>query len=118
MPYRSVVSRELAELLGVLAHPHRLRIVEELRGGELDVGTLKDILQISHSGASQHLALLRAHRLVLERREGRHVFYHLRHPELAAWLLEALTFIEGDAEASQQLRHDVRRARAKWSALG
>jgi DNA-binding transcriptional ArsR family regulator len=118
MPSSSVVSRELAELLGVLAHPHRLRIVEELRGGELDVGTLKEILEISHSGVSQHLGLLRVHRLVVERREGRHVFYRLCRPELAIWLLDGLTFIEGDAEASQQLRHDVRRARAEWSALG
>jgi DNA-binding transcriptional ArsR family regulator len=118
MPHRSVVSRELAELLGVLAHPHRLRIVEELRGGELDVGALKDILAISHSGVSQHLGVLRAHRLVVERREGRHVFYRLRYPELATWLLEGLTFLEIDAEAAQSLRHDVRRARAEWSALG
>ncbi len=118
MPYRSVVSREMAELLGVLAHPHRLRIVEELRGGELDVGALKDILGISHSGVSQHLALLRAHRLVVERREARHVFYRLRHPELAVWLLDGLRFIGSDAEASQQLREDVERARADWSALG
>ena len=118
MPHRSVVSRELAELLGVLAHPHRLRIVEELRAGELDVGALKDILEISHSGVSQHLSVLRAHRLVTERREGRHVFYRLCHPELASWLLDGLTFLESDAEASQQLRQDVRRARAEWSALG
>ena len=118
MPYRSVVSRELAELLGVLAHPHRLRIVEELRGGELDVGALKDLLEISQSGVSQHLALLRAHRLVAERREGRHVFYRLCHPELAVWLLDGLTFLEGDAAASQQLRQDVQRARAEWSTVG
>lgn len=116
MPYRSVVSRELAELLGVLAHPHRLRIVEELRGGELDVGALRDLLAISQSGVSQHLAVLRAHRLVAERREGRHVFYRLRRPELAHWLLDGLAFIEHDVEASRQLRLDVRRAREKWSA--
>jgi DNA-binding transcriptional ArsR family regulator len=115
MPYRSVVSRELAELLGVLAHPHRLRIVEELRGRELDVGSLKGLLEVSHSGVSQHLALLRAHRLVAERREGRHVFYRLCQPELASWLLDGLTFLESDVASSQQLRRDVRRARADWS---
>ena len=118
MPHRSVVSRELAELLGVLSHPHRLRIVGELRAGELDVGALRDILEISHSGVSQHLGVLRAHRLVVERREGRHVFYRLRRPELAAWLLEGLPFIGGGAAASQRPRRDVRRARAEWSALG
>ncbi len=116
MPYRSVVSRELAGLLGVLAHPHRLRIVEELRTGELDVGAIQALLDIAQSGVSQHLAVLRAHRIVAERREGRHVFYRLRQPELADWLLDGLAFIEHDVEASRQLRHDVRRARAKWSA--
>jgi DNA-binding transcriptional ArsR family regulator len=116
VPFRTVVSRELAELLSVLSHPHRLRIVEELGTGELDVGQLQALLGISHSGVSQHLSVMRAHRLVMERREGRHVFYRLRDPELAAWLLDGLTFLESDASSSQQLRRDVRRARAKWAS--
>lgn len=115
MPYRSVVSRELAELMGVLSHPHRLRIVEELRAGELDVGALKDLLGTTQSAVSQQLALLRAHRIVVERREGRHVYYHLRQPELAAWLLDGLAYIGGHDADSEQLRRDVARARADWS---
>jgi DNA-binding transcriptional ArsR family regulator len=118
MPNRSVAGRELAEVLGVLSHPHRLRIVEKLRGGELDVRASRDVLEISRPGGSQHLGGLRAHRLVVERRERRHVFYRFRRPELAAWPPDGLPFIGGDAAASQQLRRDVRRARAEWSALG
>ena len=34
MPHRVLVAKELAELLGVLAHPNRIRIIEELREGE------------------------------------------------------------------------------------
>ncbi len=34
MPHRVLVTKELAELLGVLSHPHRIRIVEELRDGD------------------------------------------------------------------------------------
>ena len=71
MPERTLVTKELAQLLGVLSHPHRIRIVEELRAGECDVKSLQELLGISHAGVSQHLALLRAHRLVEERREGR-----------------------------------------------
>jgi hypothetical protein len=52
---------------------------------------------------------------VAERREGRHVFYRLCQPELASWLLDGLTFLESDVASSQQLRRDVRRARADWS---
>lgn len=115
MPFRAVVSRELAELLGVLSHPNRLRIVEELGSGEMDVGQLQALLGISHSGVSQQLAVMRAHRLVVERRDGRHVFYRLRDPNLATWLLDGLAFLESDVASSQQLRRDVRRARAKWT---
>ena len=89
MPHRVLVTKELAELLGVLSHPHRIRIVEELRDGERDVNSLKVALGINHSGVSQHLMVLRASRLVSERREGRHVFYQLRQPDMAGWLMEA-----------------------------
>ncbi|MCP6768773.1 metalloregulator ArsR/SmtB family transcription factor, partial [Klebsiella pneumoniae] len=64
MPHRDLVTKELAELLGVLAHPHRIRIIEELRDGEHDVNSLQQVLGISHSGVSQHLMVLRASRLV------------------------------------------------------
>ena len=73
-------------MFSVLAHPHRLRIVEELGSDERDVASLQSALGISHSGVSQHLSQLRALELVIERREGRHVFYRLMHPELAAWI--------------------------------
>src|SRR5260370_39295740 len=78
MPEPFLVTKELADLLGVLAHPHRIRIIEELREAERDVNTLQAALGISHSGVSQHLSVLRAHRLVAERRGGGHGFYHLR----------------------------------------
>ena len=69
-----------------MAHPHRIRIVEELRRAELDVNTLQAILEISHSRVSQHLSVLRLNHVVLERRQGRHVFYRLKNLQLAHWL--------------------------------
>jgi DNA-binding transcriptional ArsR family regulator len=116
MPHRVLVARELADLLGVLAHPHRIRIVEELRDGERDVKSLQAALGISHPGVSQHLMLLRAHRLVSERRQGRQVFYHLTHPNLAAWLTEAMRFLEEERVVTQQLRKAIKKARAAWAA--
>lgn len=116
MPHRVIVAKELAELLGVLAHPQRIRIVEELRDGERDVNSLQAALGITHSGVSQHLSLLRAHRLVRERRQGRQVFYHLRQPELAAWLTEAMRFLEDESTAAEQLRDAIIKTRAAWAA--
>ncbi|HEY9786503.1 MAG TPA: metalloregulator ArsR/SmtB family transcription factor [Candidatus Obscuribacterales bacterium] len=110
-----LVTKELSELLGVLAHPCRLRIVEELRAGEKDVNALSETIGIAHSGMSQHLSILRAHKLVAERRQGRNVFYHLRYPGLASWLLEGLEFITPDADNFQQLRSAVRKAKKAWS---
>lgn len=114
MPQRALVAKELATLLGVLAHPHRVRIVEELREREQDVNSLRDILGIAHSGVSQHLGVLRAHRIVEERREGRHVFYHLRQPELASWLTVGLRFLEGDREAHEQFLAALEHVRGLW----
>ncbi len=114
MPHRVLVTRELAELLAVLGHPHRIRIIEELRDGECDVNSLRDALGISHSGVSQHLMVLRAHRIVCERRQGRRVFYRLRHPAMASWLLDATEFLEQESEALE-LREAIRKARQAWA---
>jgi DNA-binding transcriptional ArsR family regulator len=116
MPHRVLVTKELAEFLGVLSHPHRIRIIEELRDGELDVNSLQAALGISHSGVSQHLMLLRANRLVSERRQGRQVFYQLRHPEIAFWLMEATRFLEQGTVAAEQLREAIDKTRQDWPA--
>ena len=115
MPHRALVSKELADFLGVLSHPHRIRIIEELRDGEHDVNSLQEALGISHSGVSQHLMLLRANRLVSERREGRRVFYQLLQPEIAGWLLEATRFLEKGAVSAEELRKAINKTRKEWA---
>ena len=115
MPFRSHASQQLAEMLSVLDHAHRLRIVEELGTGELDVASLAALLQITSSGTSQHLSKLRARRMVLERRDGRHVHYRLANPQLAQWLLDGLRLLEADPESSRDTKRDLRRARELWS---
>lgn len=115
MPHLALVTKELAEFLGVLSHPHRIRIIEELRDGEQDVASLQQLLGISHSGVSQHLMVLRANRLVSERREGRHVFYQLRQPEIAAWVLEATRFLERETVEGDQLRKAISKTRKEWA---
>ena len=114
MPERQLVAKEMAGLLGVLSHPARIRIIEELRDGEMDVTTLQEQLGISHTGVSQHLSLLRAHRLLAERREGRHVFYRLRQPELAAWLLDGLRFLEAGQSDLERFHEAAERVRSIW----
>lgn len=114
MPARAIIAKELATLLGALAHPQRIRIIEELGGGECDVNTLQQELGISHSGVSQNLAILRAHRLVIERREGRRVIYRLAHPDLAGWLLHGLDFLEHEFAQGDQVRGLLDSVRLQW----
>ena len=113
-PY--LVTKELADMLGVLSHPHRIRIIAELRDEERDVNSLQLVLGINHSGVSQHLSVLRAHRLVVERRQGRHVFYHLAQPKLARWLLDGVEFIGGSADVAENVRQAIEQVRAQWAS--
>jgi DNA-binding transcriptional ArsR family regulator len=114
MPSRIVVSRELAELLKLLAHPDRLRMIEELRHGEKDVTSIAAALDLPSTRISQHLAPLRAHRLVEDRREGRNHFYRLTQPAIAAWIVEALEFLDVRSRLDENAH--IERVRELWTA--
>ncbi len=67
-----------AEIFQALAHPTRIAMVEALRHGELSAGELVDKLEIEQANASQHLSILRAKMIVVNRKVGNQVFYSLR----------------------------------------
>ena len=115
MPHRKLASRELAELFGALAHPERLRIIEELRSRECDVTTLATLLEVSPARASRHLALLRTHRLVQERQVGRRVYYALPEPALALWAAHGLAFVEARLDATAEIHDAAVRSRTEWT---
>lgn len=116
MPTRTIAARELAKFFGLFSHPDRVRIVEELRDRERDVNALQEALGVSHSRTSQNLAILRTNRVVAERRDGRHVFYRLTHPEVADWVLGGLRFVEADLADVVQRRLAIEAARQVWNA--
>jgi len=114
MPDRKVVAKELADIFKITANPDRIRMIEELRYGEKDVNTLQEVLELPGPRVSQHLALMRAHRIVEERRDGRHHYYHLTQPEIADWIVEGLNFLEGRMAGVSKAA--ITKARKKWSA--
>ena len=67
-----------AEIFHALAHPTRIAIVEMLRDGEMSAGQLIEKLELEQANASQHLAVLRAKQIVVNRKEGNQVFYSIR----------------------------------------
>ena len=71
-----------SEIFQALAHPTRIAIVEALRDGELSAGQLIERLGIEQANASQHLAILRAKHVLVNRKAGNQVFYSIRDPAL------------------------------------
>ena len=72
--------RQHARLLKVLAHETRLMIVDRLSRGECSAGELVELVAADQTTVSKHLALLRAHGIVEDRREGNSVIYRLLTP--------------------------------------
>jgi len=71
-----------AEIFQALAHPTRIAMIEALRAGEMSAGKLMEQLELEQANASQHLSVLRAKRIVVNRKVGNQVFYSLRDPVL------------------------------------
>lgn len=85
----------LAELLGLLADPSRLRMLMALRSaGELCVCDLAAAAGMRESAASHALRLLRAHRVVSVSRRGRMAFYRLDDGHIAALLDVSLSHLD------------------------
>jgi DNA-binding transcriptional ArsR family regulator len=69
-----------ARILKALANPARLRMVDHLASGECSVSGLTALVGLDQSTVSKHLAVLRSHGIVADRREGNVVFYRLLTP--------------------------------------
>lgn len=71
------VLRRAAEIIKLLGHPERLKIVEVLESGEAAVSEIQDQLGLAQAIVSQHLAKLRGANVVAARRDGVRVYYQL-----------------------------------------
>ncbi|HEX6813368.1 MAG TPA: metalloregulator ArsR/SmtB family transcription factor [Planctomycetota bacterium] len=78
-------SVDAVQVFRALGHPARLRIAEELAHGERCVADLVDLVVLSWSTVSRHLALLRAAGIVRDQKRGNQVFYSLALPCVATF---------------------------------
>lgn len=107
-----------AGVFQALGHPTRVGILDQLRQGELSVGTLCEKLGIEQANASQHLAILRNKMLVETRKEANQIFYRLRDPILGEVLDKMRQYyIAHVNDAMQMLKEEQREEnRAKQEA--
>ena len=94
-------------LLKAMSNQHRLMVLCQLVPGEKCVSDLEQIVGLSQSALSQHLARLRRDNLVSTRREAQTIFYSLSGEEASA-VIETLyglycetsaTLYDGEQEA-------------------
>lgn len=74
---------EAAECLKILAHAHRLRIVQMLLRDRYTVGELAEACEIPSHMASEHLRLMQRCGLLRSEKEGRKAYYQIAEPHLA-----------------------------------
>ena len=80
-----------------LANPARLRILAALEKGESCVCQLTAVLALAPSTVSAHLSELRRAGFLLDRKDGKIVFYRLsERPELKLWLKATFAGVRDD----------------------
>ena len=77
-------SARAVKLLKAVSNERRLVILCHLLQGELSVGEMNLKLELSQSALSQHLALLRKHKLVKTRKAAQTVYYSINSKEAEA----------------------------------
>jgi len=73
-----------AEILKVLGHPIRLKIVAGLMSQSCNVKKIWECLGLPQATVSQHLALLKNKGIIDGRRDGVEVFYQVVSPQACA----------------------------------
>jgi len=78
--------KQRAAIFKALGHPARLRIVEELRGGERCVCDLVDVSEGGWSTVSRHLSVLKTAGILEDEKRGLQVYYKLTLPCVGTFL--------------------------------
>src|SRR5689334_20688288 len=104
---QEALRRFKANVFQALSHPTRIAIVEMLRDGELSAGVIIERLGVEQANASQHLAVLRAKQIVVNRKEGNQVFYSVRDPLLIEVLDIMRRYFQSHLSESMQMLHEM-----------
>lgn len=94
------VAPHVSRLLKAIGNERRLRVLCHLSQGERSVNALCDLIGLSQSALSQHLAKLRKDQLVKTRREAQTIYYSLATPEVHK-ILEFLSDLYGSESGSE-----------------
>ena len=91
-----ITATYVADLFKALSDPTRVRIISLLAHTEMCVGDLSLVLGMTQPAVSHQLRLLRNLRLVVVRKNGRHVFYTLADDHIHDLFHQGLAHVQHD----------------------
>ena len=97
-----------ADFLKALSHPLRLQIIELLKKGEKNVGSIMKALSIQQSSLSRHLTVLREAGILKSRQQGTVIYYNIEDYDIFQVL----------RPIAEMLRKKLKRTEAVLSSLG
>jgi ArsR family transcriptional regulator len=98
-----------AAFFKALAHPVRIRILEELVHGERSVQEIQSALGLGQPVVSQQLSVLRANNVVVGRKAGVSVRYSLRDQLVGDLLVVARQIFNNQLSGTQTLLRQLRK---------
>lgn len=101
--------REFVDIAKALSDPSRARALLALKGRELCVCQLVELLGLAASTVSKHMGVLRQAQLVECRKDGRWVHYRRAGRGAPRRARAALRWLDGSLEGERIAREDARR---------
>lgn len=103
---------EFLNVARALGDANRVRVLLALRGRELCVCQIVELLGLAPSTVSKHMWILRQARLVESRKEGRWAYYRLADQRAPAAVRESLSWVSRSVSGSAEIRQDDKRLRS------
>lgn len=100
---------EFVDVAKALSDPGRVRVFCALRGRELCVCQIVELLGLASSTVSKHMAILRQARLVESRKEGRWVYYRRAADRLSPAAAGAIAWCDAALAEDPTLADDATR---------
>ena len=104
--------RAFMDAARALADPNRVRALMALRGRELCVCQIVELLELAPSTVSKHMAILRQAYLVESRKDGRWIYYRRPGGPQPVAARRALDWLDATLARDPAIRRDARRLAA------
>lgn len=101
--------REFLAVAKALSEPNRARALMALRGGELCVCKMIELLGLAPSTVSRHMAVLHRAGLVVGRKDGRWIYYRLAEAGSAGRVADAIRWAQRSLDSDALVLQDVER---------